>query len=843
MLIALVPMAALAAPNVEFDMGLLHGAGSGLLDPNRFDLTSAQPGTYSAEILLNGSLVGRLDIELALDEHGQVRPCVEPGLFDLVGLDAGKLDVARADAIEGELLPLPEQRSCLPISRYVPEASMSFDAGEQILEVSVPQLYLVRTRDGWVDPASWDKGVNAGLLNYHVSHSRYQGRGQHQQSTSASINAGLNLGAWRVRHDGYFSQGGSGGSHYQASRSYAQREIRSLNSQLTVGEAATAGDLFDGVNFTGVSLQSDPRMLPEVMGSYAPVVRGVAQTNARVTVSQRGYVIHETNVAPGPFEIDDLRNTSSSGDLEVEIIEADGRVERFIVPYAAVPKLLRQGQQRNSLTVGTLRDNSLSDAPRFAEATLRRGVSSQVTLYGGGIVAEDYTAALLGAAVNTRFGAFSGDVTFSDARLPGELPGVGSRARGQSYRLTYSRSFNTATSFSLAAYRYSTEGFLSLRDAARLQEQLGNGGGDTTFGRQRSRLDLTLSHRLPKGSLFGNASTVDYWSQGRRTTNFSVGYSGQWRSASYSISARRTLESSLFERGQRQSTGAYLSISMPLGSAPRSPRLSANVSGDGNDQQYRAGISGQFSEGHQGQYNAYVSQGHGRRELGAGVNYETSVASLGASFNQGGGSRQLSANASGGVIVHGGGLVLSQSLGETVALVHVPEAPGAGISHLRGVKTNKRGFAVVPYVNAYRRNEVAVDPTGLPMDIELKSGSVNVVPTAGAVVLATVPTVNGRSALLEVQRPDAAPLPFGADVTTLTGEVVGVVGQGNRLWVRGIDESGHLLAKLDAEGNECRILYDLNSDTQDGLLKVHCAEGLPSERVLAGGAAKPAHGP
>ncbi|XLM21608.1 fimbria/pilus outer membrane usher protein, partial [Chromobacterium piscinae] len=59
---------------------------------------------------------------------------------------------------------------------------------------------------------------------------------------------------------------------------------------------------------------------------YAPVVRGVAETNAKVSVRQNGNVIYENVVPPGEFSIDDLYNTGFSGDLEVTVTEADGRV-------------------------------------------------------------------------------------------------------------------------------------------------------------------------------------------------------------------------------------------------------------------------------------------------------------------------------------------------------------------------------------------------------------------------------------------------------------------------------------------------------------------------------------
>ncbi|MCT6957964.1 fimbria/pilus outer membrane usher protein, partial [Salmonella enterica] len=84
-------------------------------------------------------------------------------------------------------------------------------------------------------------------------------------------------------------------------------------------------------------------MLPDSMRGYAPTVRGVAETNAKVTVRQNGVVLYETTVAPGPFTISDLYATGYGGDLAVTVTEADGRVRSFAVPYASVPQLLRPG--------------------------------------------------------------------------------------------------------------------------------------------------------------------------------------------------------------------------------------------------------------------------------------------------------------------------------------------------------------------------------------------------------------------------------------------------------------------------------------------------------------------
>lgn len=830
-LVALLPVGAFAAPALEFNTAFLHGADGGQIDISRFETDGLLPGIYGADIIVNDISMGRRDIEVRSMDDDEVRICLDPGLFDLLPLNMTKLDAARQQH-EGEpLLDFPQTVTCEDIARFIPSARATLDSGEQRLEVSIPHAYVDSRRDGWVDSARWDNGINALLLNYHINHTEAEQGGQRRSHTGASIDAGLNLGAWRFRHSGYFSQDSDGNRGYVASRSFAEREIRRWNAQLTLGESSTSGDLFNSVNYLGASLRSDPRMLPEIYGNYAPVVSGVAQTNARVTISQRGRVIQEITVAPGPFEIDDLGNTAGGGDLEVEVTEADGRVERFVVPYASVPQLLRQGQQRSSLTVGTLQGMS-RDEPAFVEATVRRGVGSAFTAYGGALLSEGYHSLVLGGALNTRIGAFSGDVTFSDTRFSDPVDGFGRSAWGQSYRLAYSRSFNAATSFTLSAYRYSTQGFLSFSDAARVREDVASGGGGSSVMRQRSRLDLTVRQRIGSGTLSLTGNTTDYWSENRRTTNFSVGYNGQWGRASYSISARRTFESSLFNSSaQRQSTGAFLTVSVPLGVAPRSPRLSASAGSDRAGNNYRLGVNGNFGADHQGNYGLSYSRAPSGSDLSANVAYQAPSAQLGATWDQRSGGQQLGLSAVGGLVLHSGGLTFGQRLGDTVGLVHVPEAAGAGVGHLRGVKTNKQGYAIVPYLSAYRLNDIPVDPRGLPLDIELKSGSVATVPTAGAVVRAVIPTASGRSALIEALQGSGEPLPFGLDVYDEDGQVVGVVGQGSRLWVRGLDQSGVLNVRLGEGNGTCTIHYDLThgdaAQLQSGVCRAADVAGGP----------------
>ena len=108
--------------------------------------------------------------------------------------------------------------------------------------------------------------------------------------------------------------------------------IPSWKSELLLGETSSDGRYFDPVSFRGVRVASDERMLPDERRNYVPTIRGTAQTNATVSVYQRGFLVHETTVAAGPFVIEDLQAASYGGDLEVRIVEANGETRRFTVP-------------------------------------------------------------------------------------------------------------------------------------------------------------------------------------------------------------------------------------------------------------------------------------------------------------------------------------------------------------------------------------------------------------------------------------------------------------------------------------------------------------------------------
>jgi len=802
-------MVAQGVEHVEFNPAFFPGGASGMqIDISRFNQGNViLPGSYRSDIYLNDQWIGRETLTFAAVEGKQsAQLCLEHETLLSFGID---LDAVKEHTVGTAKAVAPMVPLCGDIASYIPGANARFDSGESQLRLEVPQLYLARQARGYVSPEQWDSGVNAAFVRYNANTFGTQAGGRSLTSSYLGVNSGFNLGDWHFRHNGSYSHSATS-SGYQSSATYVQRELTALRSQLMVGEIYTPGELFDSFRLRGASLSSDDRMFPDSQNGFAPVVRGVAETNARVSVRQRGILLEEFSVAPGPFVLDDLSPTGFGGDLTVTITEADGRQREFIVPFAANAHLLRPGRNRFSLNVGQLDEVGLQNPPTLMQATYQHGLNNVVTGYTGGVLGDDYHSQLFGAAFNTPFGALSFDLTNSYARIPGHRS-----SQGQSAQLRYSKNFaDTGTHFALGAYRYSTEGFLSVRDAARVRDLAIEGRSLDSVSRVRDRMDISLNQSLGKGSIYLTASSQNYWNRQSGNLTFAAGYSNAWGRIHYTVGAQRTRDL-LSDRVDNQ---VDFTVSMPLGRGARSPTLTATALRGDQSSGERVSLGGSAGEHSELSYglSAGQSQGNGHA-ASADVKYQASQGVLSAGYGQSNAYRSVSLGVTGGIVAHPGGVTLSSELGDTLGIVQAPDAKGARVNGNHSSQVDANGFAVVPHLTAYRNNVVELDPKDLSVNVELKTASKNVAPRAGSVVLLGFETVSGQALLITAVREDGSPLPFGADVFDENGDSVGMVGQGGKAFVRVAGKQGQLMVKWGASATaSCRLSYDLGTDSANG---------------------------
>ena len=157
---------------------------------------------------------------------------------------------------------------------------------------------------GYIPPEQWDEGIPAALLNYSFTGNR----GSEDDSYYLNLQSGLNYGARRLRNNGagVIRKTTVSGTVTGRTSARAQRTVIPLKSELVLGDSNTGNDVFDSVGFRGGRLFSSDSMYPDSLQGYAPTVRGIARTPAKVVVRQNGYVIYQSYVQPGAFAITDL---------------------------------------------------------------------------------------------------------------------------------------------------------------------------------------------------------------------------------------------------------------------------------------------------------------------------------------------------------------------------------------------------------------------------------------------------------------------------------------------------------------------------------------------------------
>jgi len=793
----------------------------GMTDLSVFEDGAGQPpGFYHVDIYLNNDLQDTRDVEFSLQKDASgnetLQPCLSVAELNEMG-------------VKTELFPeLGDKTAKCAKLGAIPQAKAEFRFSGQQLLLSIPQMAVSQNARGYVPEAQWDNGIPAFLLNYSFSganNTARSGNGRDNDSQYANLRPGINLGPWRLRNYTTWSRDSNGQDKWDTVYTYAARSIISLKSQLVMGDSTSPSDVFDSVPFRGAQLASDDDMLPDSQKGYAPVVRGIARTNAQVIIRQNGYIIYQSYVSPGAFEINDMYPTGGSGDLYVTIKEADGSEQNMVVPFASLPVLQREGRVKYSLTGGQYRayDHSVDNAP-FAQGTLIYGLPKGFTVYGGSQLADHYRSVALGVGKNLGdFGAISTDVTqaWSDLNDQG-------KDNGQSWRVRYSKNIvQTGTNFAIAGYRYSTSGFYSLPEVMYTWRD-DNNNSLLLQERRRNRSELTISQELggSAGSLSLSWVGENYWNSDRTMRSIGAGYYNSWNGVSYglnysynenSVTTDGTQIGRVYDRDQVFSLNINVPFSLFLPNTWASYTL--NTSKKGNTTQ-TVGLNGTALEASNLSWSAlegYGSQGAGNSG-NLNADYRGTYGEVTGGYAYDKDTQRVNYGVQGGILVHENGVTFGQQMNETVALVAAPGASGIAVSSQPGVKTDWRGYAIVPYATPYRRNPVQLDPQSLPDDVELALNNQNVVPTRGAVVRANFSASVGQRVLMTILRAGGDPIPFGATVTDPAQKHTQafIVGDGGQVYLTGLNDSGTLTAKWGNEASQqCRVSYTLTQQAAD----------------------------
>ncbi|HCB2207740.1 TPA: fimbrial biogenesis outer membrane usher protein [Citrobacter farmeri] len=758
-----------------------NNAATGDIDLSSFEEGMQKPGKYRVDIMLNGQYFDSQDIAFSAKESSDnLYPCLSLAQLKQMGV-----------SIE-QFPDLKETEGCANFE-IIPQATATYQLANQQLQLNIPQAALSVNPHGYVSPELWDQGMLAFLLNYSVSGDETQNKsGGSSNSKYANLRPGINIGPWRIRNYITWSRDSEGNNSADNVYTYAQRDITALKGRLLLGDSSSSSDIFDSVPFRGAQLASDEDMMPDSMRGYAPVVRGIARSNAQVIIRQNSYVIYQSYVPAGAFEIKDLYATGGSGDLNVTIKEQDGSMQNFVVPYASLPLLQREGNSKYSVTGGNYRSyNSNVEKTPFVQSTLIYGLPYGITAYGGVQFSDHYTSAALGVGRNLgAIGAFSADIIAAHSD-----PKDSAKVSGRSFRVRYSKDFvETGTNFAIAGYRYSTKGFYGLQE---IMESYGSENALTDRRRNRAELTLTQSLGGNLGSLTGSAVQEQYWTNNMTMRSYSLSYNNSFRNIGYSISYSSNKNTTSYDHDTDENNDQRIMINLSIPFSSFLPNTWVNYNLNSSEQggtSQTLGMSGTALEGENLSWNVQQSKDRTGHSGGANVDYRGVMAETSAGYNYSPTSSQVNYQISGGIVAHSGGITLSQPLGETLALVEAKDAKGTGVFNQIGTKVDGSGYAVISNLTPYHKNIVTLDTSTFNDDVEIETNGATVIPTKGAIVKANFVSHSGFKALITLKTATGS-VPFGA-LVSLTGSKESrgfITGDAGQVYVTGMDQKEGVL--------------------------------------------------
>lgn len=810
------------AEDIEFNTDVLDVTDRANIDLEQFSRGNfIMPGDYLFTIHINKQTLPEQSVAFYPpdDDAKGSEACITPQLAEQLGFK------------EAALLKLTwwHQNQCLN-PRSLEGMQVRADLGAAALYLNIPQAYLEYTAENWDPPSRWDEGIPGLLFDYNLNaqSQRQQRQGTQNYNLSGNGTLGGNLGAWRLRADWQSRldhQGGSGEptrTSWDWSRYYAYRALPKLGARLTMGEDYLNSDIFDSVRFAGASLVTDDNMLPPNLRGYAPEVTGIARSNARVIIRQQGRVLYETQVAAGPFRIQDI-NDAVSGQLDVRVEEQDGSVQEFKMDTASIPYLTRPGSVRYKVAAGRPADwEHHSNGPLFATGEFSWGVSNGWSLYGGSVAGGDYNALALGMGRDLMmFGALSFDVTQSRASLPQQ-----GTLSGGSYRLSYSKRFDDYDSqVTFAGYRFSERNYMSMGeylDARRDGTRINSSKEMYTITFNQQFRDLGLSAYL-------NYNHQTYWDRpanDRYNLTLSRYFDlGHFRNISLSLTGYRN------KYNGASDDGMYLSLSLPWGN---NGSLSYSGSYNRTDNTHQVGYYDRLNERDTYQVNVgtarsgstasgYYSHSGDLSQVNASGSYQAGqYSSLGLSL-QGGATATLKGAALHRNSVSGGTRMLLDTDG-------VPGIPIRGYSS--PTRTNAFGKAVVVDVGSYYRNQYSIDLNTLPENADVSQSVAQATLTEGAIGYRHFDVIAGEKAMAVVRLADGSAPPFGATVRNLKRQEVGIISDNGEVYLSGIN-AGEAMSLSWGGAEQCgfTLPQTLSPDQLSNLL-------LPC-RPLSHGKAKP----
>ena len=623
--------------------------------------------------------------------------------------------------------------------RALPGAQLQLDEGAQRVDLSVPaEAFTLGTVHAHLhDRPPLSPSVFGTFLNYDLAlqHDREGTRASGYFDAAASADWGM-VGTSVVAGQSAF--GGRGTTRLD---SYFRRDDPARFTRLTVGDAVTQAAAWSTpFRFGGVQFGTRFGLQPGFISYPMPSLRGGAAVPSAVEVYVNDTLRYQRRVDAGPFAISDVPVLTGAGEMRFAVTDALGVQRMVTTPYYVSSNLLRAGLSDYSLEAGWTRlrygERSFDYGPPFVAGTWRHGVNDSVTVETRGEAsARSQTA---GAGVTWVWGTL-GELS---------LHGAASRSKegdsGRLWRAAYTRTsdeWNFSASRQVASRGFTQIAWQDSPMHTDAQTQLFAGrslGRYGTLGASHTRLRYTTGEHI-----------------GVTTASWSIGIGGNaWLGTSVANTR---------QAGKPSITSVSVSLTFTPGERQHAT-LSVQQQKPGGHSAVAEWVQQPPGDTGWG-YRLRAAEGENARSEAA-VDWRGRYGLLAAEVARAQGQTAARVRASGAVGLAGGVAFATRQSDDAFALVTVPGAAGVKVyrENQPWTTTDSEGRAVVSGLRAYEPNHISIDNGDLPIEAQVRSDALRVVPRYKGVAQASFDIARDVVANVTVLLPDGTPLPPGIDV-------------------------------------------------------------------------------
>lgn len=520
---------------------------------------------------------------------------------------------------------------------------------------------------------------------------------------------------------------------------------------LRVGDAISVpGSWAEAVRFGGLQFGTNYGIRPDLVTTPLLAATGTAVVPSTVDVFVNGRSVGSSEVPAGPFIVNQVPALNGSGDVTIVVRNALGQQQIVSVPFYSAAVMLQPGLSLYDLDLGAVRENYGLDSsdygPLIASGTWRHGFASLLT---GEIHAEAMHNGPWATGLDIAQGIDHWAVVTFDFALGGQgatqgLLGSGPRPSSSgTYEALGIQRVDKQLSLILEV-QHASPGFREVgnvnglptpldRALAQAGWNMGRPGNlQLAFVAQRNPDDtrqqaigVTYQLNIWRGSFSANATRT---TGNTHDTNVSFFYV-------LPLDARRNTSTQFRYDNQLPSPNAALVQTLQKNLPP----------GVGDGYLLSAGTDASYNLEYERQTNVLLIDAAAARFLDASAQH---------------------LSLSGGMTYMDGELRLARTVTDSFAMVDVAGLPDVTVYYDNQpvARTDENGLAVVRDLRSYDVNRLSIDALQLPLDAQLSSPQVQIVPPYRSGVLVDFPVKRIHAGVFRLQRSDGTAVPPGTVV-------------------------------------------------------------------------------